>query len=50
MLTTSPSISGVMTSWQESRLFALRGLAVPSSIASSPSSISGSFESWSSLT
>src|SRR5476649_363045 len=48
--TTSPSISGVITSWHESRLLGRRGLAVPSSIASSPSSISGSFDNWSSRT
>src|SRR5581483_735473 len=41
IVTTSPSICGDTTSWHDSRLLARRGLAVPSSIASSPTSISG---------
>src|SRR5260221_14744800 len=39
--TTRPSISGETTSWQLSRLLGLRGLAVPSSIASSSGCIGG---------
>src|SRR6185312_16298027 len=50
IVTTSPSMPGSMTSWHERRLLGWRGTAVPSSIASSPNSISGVFASWSSRT
>ena len=44
------AICGAITNWQLSRLFGRRGLAVPSSIASSPASISGVSGNWSSRT